>query len=115
MTWQSIISGERRWAVICADNAEILPQLPDKSVAHVITDPPYSDHVHGVHEDNGGGVRRDGKTPRLKDLGFESLSEDCAELVARHTARICMRWAIFFCDAEGTFRWMRRGEAAGLD
>lgn len=40
-TPMDVIEGRARWCVVCADNRDVLPTLPDKSMAHVITDPPY--------------------------------------------------------------------------
>lgn len=41
-----VLEGKRRWAVVCADNRDVLPMLADKSVAHVIADPPYEAEAH---------------------------------------------------------------------
>jgi site-specific DNA-methyltransferase (adenine-specific) len=40
-TIQDVLSGAARWCVVEGDCLQVLPTLPDKSVAHVITDPPY--------------------------------------------------------------------------
>lgn len=40
-----VLGGLSPWCVIHGDNTEILPLIPNKGVAHVITDPPYSDYV----------------------------------------------------------------------
>jgi hypothetical protein len=82
----AVLAGEKRWALVHADNAEVLPRLPDKAVAHVITDPPYSEWVHAQHM-VGGGARRNGAA-RYKDLGFDHLTAECADGVARHVGRL---------------------------
>lgn len=43
---QAVLAGEAKWVVVHADNAEILPVLADKSVASVLTDPPYEAEAH---------------------------------------------------------------------
>ena len=40
-TLQDVLAGVASWTVITSDNRDVLPGLGDKSVAHVITDPPY--------------------------------------------------------------------------
>lgn len=41
-----VLEGRARWCLVTGDNREVLPTLPDKSVAHVITDPPYEAAAH---------------------------------------------------------------------
>ncbi len=41
-----VLEGRARWCVVEGDCAEVLPTLPAKSVAHVITDPPYEAEAH---------------------------------------------------------------------
>lgn len=41
MNWQSVINGESRWSVDCADCLEWLRKLPDNSVNCCVTSPPY--------------------------------------------------------------------------
>jgi hypothetical protein len=75
-----VLAGMRRYAVICADNRDVLPLLPDKSVAHVITDPPYEAAAHtkqrrvkdGVRTSTWGGADKRSTTSRplvRADLG----------------------------------------------
>lgn len=46
-TVDAVLSGEARWCVVHGDSRDVLPLIPDGAVTHVITDPPYSEHVHG--------------------------------------------------------------------
>ena len=41
-----VLNGTTRWSVTNTDCIPWLASLPDGSVAHVITDPPYGEHVH---------------------------------------------------------------------
>ena len=41
-----MLSPGQRWVVLQGDCLEILPTFADKSVAHVITDPPYEAEAH---------------------------------------------------------------------
>ena len=40
-TIAAVLSGEARWCVIEGDCLDVMRGMPDRSVAHVITDPPY--------------------------------------------------------------------------
>ena len=44
-----VLDGLSLWCVIHGDNTSILPLIPDKGVAHVITDPPYEAEAHTKH------------------------------------------------------------------
>ena len=84
--------------------------LGDRSVDHVIADPPYSEHVHKNARSNANGPHA-----HAVNLGFTYLRpQDRAEL-ARQYARIAKRWVILFCEAEGMGDWKRDLEAAGLE
>lgn len=114
-----------RWSLHEGDCRLWLPTLPDKSVDHVITDPPYSDHVHknaraGVRKvPLSGGKGAHGCDARRGidrgiDFGFDavtpSLITDCAE----QFARICKRWCLVFSDVESCHLWREALTAAGM-
>lgn len=42
-TIAQVLAGEARWSVTHGDCRAVMPTLGDKTVAHVITDPPYSE------------------------------------------------------------------------
>lgn len=98
---------------------DVLPSLA--SVDHVITDPPYSEHVHGSarssrmqsSKDRGGRYGAD--TRRNVDLGFEHLTPELRETCAREFARLAIRWVLVFSDVESGHLWRSGLEAAGLD
>ncbi len=104
------------------DCREVLPLIG--SAHHVITDPPYSEHVHGAARssrmqsanDRGGrfgaDVRRNG---RNVDLGFVHLSPDLRGFCAEQFARISTRWVLVFSDIESSHLWRDDLETAGLD
>lgn len=123
---EAVLSGSARWALVCADNSEVLPGLPDKSVGHVITDPPYSEHVHG--KSRRGQSLPDGakKAYRSKangaacsnrsvDLGFVAITDTEVNGVAGRFGALAGRWVLVFCDLESTGRWMSGIAGAGLD
>lgn len=100
------------------DCAAILPTLPDRSIDVVITDPPYSEHVHGKSR-RGTGQWRDrfphAANNRVRDLGFASLSPALLAACAAEFARLARRWVLVFSDVEMAGDWRHALTAAGLD
>jgi site-specific DNA-methyltransferase (adenine-specific) len=94
-----------------------LASLADKSVDHVITDPPYSQHTHDKQW-IGAALTADG-APRVKTahagLGFGHLTEEQAYAVAQQTSRASRRWFLSFSDLEGIALWRAAVTSAGLD
>jgi site-specific DNA-methyltransferase (adenine-specific) len=106
--------------VILADclGPEGLATLPDKSVDHVITDPPYSEKVHtasrrgSMRPEPGKG---DAAFSRTRDLGFAHLTAEVRDGCAVQFARVVRRWVLVFCDVEGVDGWRRSLVSAGLE
>ena len=101
-----------------ADCLEVMAQL--ESVEHVITDPPYSEHVHGsarrrniTHRDRG--ARYGADTRRKVDLGFGHLTPELRDAVASEFARLATRWVLTFSDTESSHLWRESLEESGLD
>ena len=99
MSISEVLAGTRRWWVEQGDCREMLAALPDKSVQHVITDPPYDSNTHKN--------ARNGFRGR-SEIHFAPLSsfEFVPELL-----RVASRWAIAFCASEQLGSY---AEAAGL-
>lgn len=114
---QSVLAGERKWAVVCADNKDVHAALPNKSVDHVITDPPYSAHVHSnarsghKFQDERGYKCCHG---RRKEFSFDHITEEEMAVVGVEFARISKRWTMAFSDLEIAHQWRERLEATGL-
>jgi len=124
-TVEDVLAGRARWCVVHGDNADVLPTLPDRSVAHVITDPPYSEHVHGktrrgasLPDKDGGAYRGESSSgaciSRASDLGFVALREGQREAMALQFERLGLRWNLVFSDNESAAQWMSANESAGL-
>lgn len=97
------------WDLVLGDCLEGMARLADRSVDHVITDPPYSEHVHGKSMRGGrGGGKRVG-------LGFEALRADVRAGCCEQFARLARRWVLVFSDVESAHLWRRDLEAAGLE
>ncbi len=93
----------------CLNQETGLPSLPDRSVDAIITDPPYSPHIHA----NIKNLTKNGSHDI--DLKFDSINEDLQTLCATQFARICRGWIVIFSDIEGIAAWKHACAGAGLD
>ncbi len=75
------------------DAREVLPTLG--KVAHIITDPPYSDRTHAGH-DVGAIARRDGAN--RAGLGYAGLSPADCNGLALTFAEMCDGWIVWMTD-----------------
>lgn len=98
---------------------DILPAL--EPVDHVITDPPYSEHVHGsarssrMQSSNDRGGRYGSDTRRNVDLGFEHLTPELRQFCAEQFGRLASRWVLVFSDVESGHLWRGDLTVTGLD
>jgi site-specific DNA-methyltransferase (adenine-specific) len=91
--------------VVHADLLECLDSLPPFDA--LITDPPYSPHVH----ENATSAGTGGMGVRERDLGFDALSRDLRGAIVSLAAR-ASRWSCVFSDFEGCYAWMSACERA---
>jgi len=98
---RAVLEGRERWAVVCADNREVLPTLPDKSVAHTICDPPYEAEAHTLQRR----VKREGGTMSPGPLSFPPMTQEDRIWSAAQMARLTARWSIAFCQVEAAVKW----------
>jgi len=109
------------WHVEHGDNRPWLASLPDKSVDVVITDPPYSEHVHSKNRAGSRKLtqgKRDGQRAALSrsvDFGFEALAAEDRRNAAREFGRLARRWVLVFSDVESSGLWREALTSAGLD
>lgn len=118
MNWRDVVEGDASWAVVQGDCVGVMAELPDGCVTHVITDPPYSEHVHSKQRSGAKVQRLNGRGVRFsvaRDLGFESITERLAQNVASYCARLTKRWVLIFTDEGGIALWRECIENAGLD
>lgn len=90
---------------------DILPTL--EQVDHVITDPPYSAHVHGNARSSR--MQSANDTRRNVDLGFDALTPELREFCAQQFGRLARRWVLVFSDIESDHLWRSDLMTAGLD
>lgn len=105
--WRLILSD-------CLDPVDGLASLADRSVEHVITDPPYEAEAHTLQRrifnggaDRGGGIKS-------APLTFVALDEATRDGLAREARRIAARWVLVFCQAEAVGAWRASFTAADL-
>lgn len=89
----------------CLDPETGLASLGDRSVDHVITDPPYEAEAHTL-------ARRIGKGGRGLTAGsvayvidFGAITGDIRSSVARQSARVGRGWVLAFCQVEAVGEW----------
>ncbi len=88
--------------LVCADclGPEGLATLPDKSVDHVITDPPYEPEAHTRQRR----VKR-GHFLRLEPIPFGPIEARIRLAVALQMVRVCRGWLLVFSQDEGVGPW----------
>ncbi len=97
------------WTLHLGECLEGMRALGDRSVDHVLTDPPYSERVHRRLGNEG---RSDGARAR-QSLTFSCLTTELAQAVALEVCRIARRWILVFCDEISFGVWVEALEAAG--
>lgn len=114
MTWDMRLGS-------CLDPLTGLASLADRSVDHVITDPPYEAEAHekGKRQNpgNGGGKEERGKPyVRVVDESytFNAITETERTEVAFQSARVARRWVGISCQVEAVAFWKRELVNAGL-
>jgi hypothetical protein len=113
-----VLAGLQRWTLLNADCRRGLDLIPDTAPrVHVISDPPYSEHVHALQKRIG--ERADRKNGRghvdAAGLGFEALTAEDAREVAKHFARLATRWVVLFGDVEWSAPlWREQLAAVGV-
>ncbi len=99
----SVLAGDDRWCVIEGKNGPFLAEMPDKVVDHVLTDPPYSEHVHkvGVRSVTGNRLLKSGQVAdgkaHLTTIGFDALTDYA---FVPDLIRVARRWVLCFCALE---------------
>ena len=95
------------------DCLEVLPTLD--AVDHVITDPPYSEHVHSKSRAGSRTLDRTGfiaDYSRAVDFGFDPVTEALRAGIAAIRAH---RWTLVFSDVESAHLWSAALVCGGLD
>jgi DNA modification methylase len=98
-----------------ADARAIVPAIVQCD--HIITDPPYSAHVH-AKQWIGAALTASGN-PRVstahKSLGFDCLTPEVRQWMCVEAKRLLLRWGLFFSDVESAHEWRQDMRAVGLE
>jgi len=90
-----------------------LMELPDRSVDHVLSDPPYEAEAHTKQrrtKETGAEFAKVVECP----LNFAPISGAERVQIAREMGRIARRWVIVFCQAEAVQAWREALQDGGL-
>lgn len=96
----------------CLDPMTGLASLADRSVDHIICDPPYEAEAHTLQRR----VCRETVGERVlavEPLDFAPMKEPDRIAVASQMARVARRWILVFCQAEAVAAWRHSLVAAG--
>jgi len=96
--------------IINAD-CRTIPMGAIKKCACILTDPPFSPHVH-ENAISSGTIATGG--PHDRDLEFEALTPELRAWLTMAAAFV-PRWSLFFSDVESLRDWQDDGAAAGLE
>ena len=98
----------------CLDPVSGLASLPDKSVDHVICDPPYEAEAHSkVCRANTKGPGH-GKSAIVEvQHDFPAITEALRMAAAREMVRVSRGWVLAFCQIEAVGAWRAALVAAG--
>jgi site-specific DNA-methyltransferase (adenine-specific) len=105
------------WELRWGDCIEGMRDLADRSVDHVITDPPYSEHTHEKQWIGAALTEQGAKRVKTshKGLGFGHITPLQAAACAQQFKRITRRWILVFTDLEGIALWRIVLGKVGLD
>jgi DNA modification methylase len=84
----------------CGDCIEVMASMAEKSVDHVITDPPYEAEAHtkGRRVTRGAGVT-------VEPIAFPPITEAERDASGAQFSRLSGRWVLAFCQVEAAMRW----------
>lgn len=118
-----VAAGLRSWAVVEADWRELLEALPQKSVDHVITDPPYEKECHegarrsrwSLEPERRKGTAKTGHGEHYEaiPIDFEPMTEAERLEVSRELARVSRGWILAFGQLEAIGPWRDALRTAG--
>lgn len=101
----------------CLDPVTGMASLADKSVDHVITDPPFENDAHTnqrrVKRGKGSGSAV-GDRMSIEPLPFPPITEDERTATSLQAGRLAKRWGLIFCQVEASQDWRFSCEDAGL-
>ena len=99
------------WTMHRGDCIAAMREMADKSVDHVITDPPYEAEAHTEYR-----TTRAVNDGRISDaaIDFVAMTDALRVDVACGCARVCSGWNLAFCQIEGVSPWRDAFVDAGM-
>ena len=94
--------------ISCCDSLT-MALAPEAGFDVLLTDPPYSDHVH-----SNATSQSKGRGTRHRDLGFDSISQQI-RLALAGWANKANRWSIIFSDVEGSHELIKAARETSVD
>jgi len=88
------------WQIIHGDSIAELPKLANKSIAHIITDPPYEAECHSAAQ-----RVRAATGVKISAIEFSEMNQGLRTIIADECARLSRGWALIFCQIEGVMPW----------
>lgn len=109
-----VLEGRAAWCVVEGECLDVMRLLPDASIDHVITDPPYEASAHTKSRRSHRGPP--GDKGRFVDfpIDFSPMDPATRYACAKQWARLCRRWCMSFCETEGVAYWREACEAYGF-
>jgi site-specific DNA-methyltransferase (adenine-specific) len=92
---------ESPWTLHLGDCIEYLRTLPDKSVDHVITDPPYCENTHAKRN-----ATRHLNGYEVQAIDFGSIAAAQVAPLASEFLRVARRWSVAFTSDRGLAGWI---------
>lgn len=119
-----VLERRSRWCVVEGECIGVMRAMPERSVTHVITDPPYEVEAHTkarralVDSTQRRGSRNTGKVRRIDQplvISFDRITPDERFQASMQFGRLSSRWTIAFCQIEAIGLWRGCFESARLD
>lgn len=118
MSLEPFQRGDSPYSLHLGDCLEFLPTLEAKSVDVILTDPPYSEHIHrNIRERDSlndlGTANATGN--RRREIDFEAITLEEIRAASREFARLAKRWVLVFSNIELCHVWREELVDAGLE
>src|SRR5688572_2376716 len=104
------------WELRCSDclGPDGIGSLPDGSIDHVITDPPYGAHIYAEYDGTSTQKQRlFGRNNDMEKMASWEGIDGSIDPLCEQFFRVSRRWVVVFSDEETGFLW-RRGMAGGF-
>jgi DNA modification methylase len=109
-TIADVLSGAARWCVVEGDCLDVMRGMADRSVAHVICDPPYEAEAHTKQR-----RVKTGEGCVAMPLTFAAITAEERKSAGYEFSRVATRWILAFCQVEAAMKWRDAIECRDAD